>query len=197
MKINSNAKIDNENVILVPYKKHHVPKYHAWMQNEELQIATASSPLSLKEEYEMQKTWLLDEDKCTFIVLDANTYNNNQDDIEAMIGDTNIFVLNEENKKVGEIEIMIAEKKFRRNQRGWNSTLSMLRYGIEVLGITKFVAKIGIDNEKSLRLFKKLKFIEESFSNVFQEVTLAVDVTSEWKSWIIENTLLYKISTIL
>ena len=47
--------------ILVPYRKEHVPKYHEWMKSPFLLEMTASEPLTLDEEYEMQKSWLEDE----------------------------------------------------------------------------------------------------------------------------------------
>lgn len=37
-------------------------RYHQWMSNPELQILTASEPLTLEQEYEMQETWRHDED---------------------------------------------------------------------------------------------------------------------------------------
>lgn len=36
MKVNENTKIVGKKVILVPYEAHHVPKYHTWMQDDEI-----------------------------------------------------------------------------------------------------------------------------------------------------------------
>ncbi|CAB0039025.1 unnamed protein product [Trichogramma brassicae] len=62
MKINNTTQITGSKVILVPYKEHHVLRYHEWMKSEELQQLTASEPLSLEDEYKMQKSWFEDED---------------------------------------------------------------------------------------------------------------------------------------
>eukprot|EP00897_Mesotaenium_endlicherianum_P001424 jgi/Mesen1/1309/ME000013S00805 len=70
MRENENTCIVGNQVVLVPYKKEHVPTYHAWMQDAELLAATGSERLSEAEEYAMQLSWCLDPDKCTFIVLD-------------------------------------------------------------------------------------------------------------------------------
>ncbi|KAL5110763.1 N-acetyltransferase 9-like protein [Taenia crassiceps] len=42
------------------------------MQNRELQVLTASDPLSLEEEYEQQKNWLEGSDRVTFILLEKS-----------------------------------------------------------------------------------------------------------------------------
>ena len=60
---NWNIQICGNKVVLVPYTYKHVLKYHAWMQNETLQHLTGSEPLSLEEEYVMQKTWKESSDK--------------------------------------------------------------------------------------------------------------------------------------
>ena len=39
-----------------------------WMQSEELQTLTASEPLTLKEEYDMQKKWQGDEDSMHLVI---------------------------------------------------------------------------------------------------------------------------------
>ena len=51
------------------------------MQSEEIRELTASLPLTLDEEYQMQQTWLDDKDKCTFIVLDRERYDRAHDEI--------------------------------------------------------------------------------------------------------------------
>ncbi|XP_066992155.2 N-acetyltransferase 9-like protein isoform X2 [Anabrus simplex] len=140
---------------------HQESRYHDWMKNEELQKLTASEPLTLEEEFSMRDSWELDEDKCTFIILDKVTLNETGDEVSAMIGDTNLFMLpDEDSLNTAEAEIMIAEMSARRKRRGWEAMLLMLRYGCQQLGIEKYCAKIGFDNKKSLSMFTKMGFHE-------------------------------------
>ncbi|KAL9890689.1 microtubule-associated Nat9 isoform 2-T2 [Glossina fuscipes fuscipes] len=166
MRLNENTQIIGKNVILVPYEWKHVVKYHKWMQSRELQKLTASEPLTLEEEYEMQRTWRRDEDKCTFLILCRKTYETTGDEIKALIGDTNLFLhpKEESGEELAEIEIMIAEPEMR--------------------------AKIGMDNTKSIKMFQKIQFEEVTRSKVFQEVTLGRYVTEEWLKWLDKQVLL-------
>merc|ERR1712086_888276 len=70
MRDNMSACISSERTVLYPYRPEHVEPYHEGMKDPWLQEMTASEPLSLEEEIEMQRTWREDADKCTFIVLD-------------------------------------------------------------------------------------------------------------------------------
>jgi len=65
----TDCKIVGKKVILIEYRECHVVKYNRWMKSPSLLILTASVPLSLEGEYEMQKTWSQDPKKCTFIIL--------------------------------------------------------------------------------------------------------------------------------
>ncbi|KAF7313073.1 Acyl-CoA N-acyltransferase [Mycena kentingensis (nom. inval.)] len=126
MRVNADTVIVGSKVVLVPYLPEHVPRYHEWMHDAELRELTASEPLSLEEEYEMQRKWREDADKLTFIVLARQA-----DDlldvklapqdprIQAlrMIGDVNIFLHGEsqdDEEFYAEAEAMIAEREFRR-----------------------------------------------------------------------------------
>ena len=86
MKINENESIMGECCILVPYCFKHVQKYHGWMEDKELLIATSSEPLCLSEEFEMQRNWRVDSDKLTFITLDKYNF-------ESSGGDEVCFIL--------------------------------------------------------------------------------------------------------
>ncbi|KAK4484300.1 hypothetical protein RD792_006877 [Penstemon davidsonii] len=107
--------LEGERVVLVPYMKEHVPKYHAWMQDPAILQATASDPLTLHQEYEMQISWTQDPLKRTFIVLDKELvlgdFIHGQPYIEAMVGDVNIFMNDLDDPQIAEVEIMIAEHK--------------------------------------------------------------------------------------
>ncbi|CAK9802501.1 N-acetyltransferase 9-like protein [Anthophora plagiata] len=160
MKCNEFTQIIGRNVILVPYKEKHVKRYHEWMKSAELQYFTGSETLTIEKEFEMQKQWLQDEDKCTFIILEKSVFTETGDEIEAMIGDTNLFFNESDQPNSAEVEIMIADVTYRGKKRGWEATIIMLLYGIDTLNVTKYTAKIKFDNEKSITMFKKLGFHE-------------------------------------
>ncbi|KAI5710563.1 hypothetical protein M8J76_006897 [Diaphorina citri] len=181
MKSNQGTVIVGDRTLMVPYQRHHVLKYHKWMQSEELQSLTASEPLSLEEEYEMQQSWANDEDKCTFIVLDKHKFYLTRDEVESMIGDVNLFL---DSGNVGEINVMIAEKHAQGKGLGKETVVQMIEYGCEVLKIEKIIAKISSSNRRSIGLFEKLGFIKESDNSVFQEITMGKNAQNEWLRWL-------------
>lgn len=191
MKKNRCIYIFGEKVVLIPYKEEHVPKYHQWMQSTELQELTASEPLTLAEEYIMQQTWQEDEDKCTFIVLDAAKYRETNDEIASMVGDVNLFFNDFDDLYKSEAEVMIAEPDSRGKGLGKEALLFMLRYGVEDLDVKTFYAKISLKNDTSLHLFTKAGFAKVSESEVFDEVALELHVAESWYQWLVQNTHQY------
>ncbi|KAL4754162.1 hypothetical protein BDW72DRAFT_190305 [Aspergillus terricola var. indicus] len=231
MLLNATTAISTSKVLLVPYSEWHVPRYHEWMKDEEIQQATASEPLSLSEEYAMQQSWRNDADKLTFIIClpaaserdNGNLSLTDEDDSPAhMIGDINLFLRVEEDEEdgdkeknpsnpqiIGEIELMIAEKKDQGRGFGKAALLAFLKYvlGREREVLEEFVAgdeeakkvmdkekvkelkfgalsvKIGQANERSLKLFEGLGFKKIGDSpNYFGEWELRrkeLDIESE------------------
>ncbi|XP_064552664.1 alpha/beta-tubulin-N-acetyltransferase 9 [Drosophila montana] len=186
MRVNEHTKLLGQRVILVPYEARHVPKYHQWMSSPTLRSLTASDELTLDEEYAMQQSWRQDDDKLTFIVLCADIYNKTNDEIAAMVGDTNLFVRHDEESQqyVAEAEIMIAAPEARGKGYGREAMLLMFKYAQQQLPVTKFEAKIDMDNAISLRLFERFQFSEVRRVEVFHEVTLERPITDDWLSWL-------------
>ncbi|KAI0935486.1 hypothetical protein AcV5_003901 [Taiwanofungus camphoratus] len=134
MRANENTIIVDNDVVLVPYRSEHVAKYHGWMTSPELRELTASEPLTLREEYEMQserpcaavilkpclirsaEKWQVDGDKLTFIVLAGDgTPSEAEVTLETlralpMIGDVNLFLKGAPGAEdfEAEVEVMIA-----------------------------------------------------------------------------------------
>ncbi|KAL1517883.1 hypothetical protein ABEB36_001589 [Hypothenemus hampei] len=187
MLINKFTTIKGQRVILVPYRKEHVPKYHNWMQSKELQLLTASEPLTLDQEYEMQVSWQQDCDKCTFIILHRETYESTGNEIDSMIGDTNLFFPNSEDRSCAEAEIMIAERWARRKKCGWDATLLMLLYGVLYLDVKEYQVKIAFGNIPSINMFQNIGFSELSRSEVFKEVTFSKMIDDDWIKWLSDN----------
>uniref|UniRef100_A0A224Z638 Phosphoglucosamine acetyltransferase n=1 Tax=Rhipicephalus zambeziensis TaxID=60191 RepID=A0A224Z638_9ACAR len=197
MRINAKTQVWSRTVVLVPYREHHVAKYHEWMKDPYLQEMTASEPLSLEQEYETQKSWLEDEDKCTFIILDRETYESGKDEVEAMIGDVNLFFNDQDRPRDAEIEVMIAESSQRRKGRGKEAIHLMMRYGVEELRVTAFSAKIKLSNEVSRRLFENIGFSLVSTSSVFEEATYRTEVNDALIAVLNSATQDYRLESLL
>lgn len=188
MKLNKNTRILGEKVILVPYRKYHVLKYHDWMSKPDIQELTASEPLTLEEEYEMQAKWQNDSDKLTFILLrrdlfEQSTQNDqSQREIEAMIGDVNCFVsvdLDDDISHLGELEIMIVENENRSKGYGSETVRLMISFCLNYVTnpkIDKFIVKIGEENRASINMFEKLGFVQYEYISAFKQVSLKLNL---------------------
>lgn len=190
-----NREIWGKQVVLVPYKALHVQKYHNWMQDNELQRLTSSEPLSLEEEYQMQKTWVNDADKCTFIVLDRVLLEESNCEIAAMIGDVNLFFVDPNVLDEAELSIMIAEVSQRGKGKGKEVVRLIMRFASEVIGVKRFIAKIKYDNFSSQKVFERFGFVEQSRSNIFEEITYLLDSDSQLLCDLMSNIehLVYKL----
>ena len=191
MKLNKNIMVVGNSVCLVPYNAHHVSKYHNWMQNKDLQFLTASEPLSLAEEYEMQQSWSTDEDKLTFIAISGNSIPQSKDEeVERMIGDVNLFFIF--SPEEAEINIMLAETKHRRGGYGSEVLNLMMNYAKNNLPISKFSAKITNSNLASMKFFERNGFDKISVSEVFEETTY--ELPCDKKEGIVLNMIPYPFS---
>lgn len=153
--------------VLAPYSPIMVRKYHQWMQHPELLELTCSEPLSLAEEYDMQRKWAEDEDKVTFIIHHELVREGH------MAGDVNLYLgIDEDDASVGEIEVMVAEIAMRGKGLAGAAVNLMMDYAHRELNITTFRAKILEHNEISLRLFAKLGYVEVARKPIFKEIWL-------------------------
>ncbi|CAJ0947189.1 unnamed protein product, partial [Mesorhabditis belari] len=166
MRINQETKIEGDGIGLYPYQARFVDNYNKWMQDEELQAATCSEPLTIEEEYEMQRKWAEDEDKLTFIIVDRDKVLEG-DPTEAMVGDVNLFLDHE--TKTAECEVMIAAKDARRKGFALEAMTLMIGYGIRFVKVENFFAVITEDNQRSMALFEKLGFVQSDYISVFKQ----------------------------
>jgi RimJ/RimL family protein N-acetyltransferase len=203
MLLNAETVLIGKHCCLVPYRHEHVLQYHAWMQDSALLEATGSEPLSLEEEYEMQQTWLSDETKCTYIVLDASQIIGDRDadfvqrNVQAMVGDVNLFFSDFDDHdddddhdgnnltssalfRQAEIDIMIAEPDARRKGIGREACCLMMWYAAtHIPNICRFFCKINQDNSSSLALFQtKLGFRQCDYAECFRQVELELKTES-------------------
>lgn len=143
---------------------------------------TCTEPYSLEQEYEYQKEWNDDETKYIFIILDKTL-----SDLP-MAGDINLFITqniynnNHRNEQMAELNIMIAEEKSRRKGLALETLQIIIKWALEKLEIKTFVAKIQHDNYGSIKLFKKLGFIQYEYIEAFKEYTFTLTLKDDIKN---------------
>ncbi|KAH7884607.1 GNAT domain-containing protein [Phlebopus sp. FC_14] len=189
----TDAILRGQKVVLVPYKPEHVEKYHQWMSDPTLQQLTASEPLTLDEEYEMQKRWREDPDKLTFIILASE----GEGDVPAlpMAGDVNLFLKGSPDDEdfEAEAEIMIAEQAYRRKGFALEALRLMFAYATSSsadfacpplpssilpppnplpISPERLVVRISEENQPSISLFQQLGFVVVRVVQVFHEVEM-------------------------
>lgn len=172
------------------------------MQDPSLQAATASEPLSLKEEYEMCRRWREDSDKLTFVIClpiqrEQTSIKAEVDDApQRMVGDINLFLFTPDSDSdggeaeggvVGEIELMIARVELRRKGLGRVALLAFLKYvlekwraiGDQYLGKGSEIelqflrVKVSETNVGSFRLFESVGFEKiGECANYFGEIEM-------------------------
>jgi RimJ/RimL family protein N-acetyltransferase len=180
--------VTTSRLLLLPYRRRFVATYHEWMADPHLLESTSSERLTEAEELAAQAAWVADPQKCTFIVFDRALHCAGGElcaHAGGMVGDVNLFLLDgapvAEDYFGGapaaggaaEVMVMIAEPAFRRRGYAGEAVRALLRYGAEVLGLRRFVAKVSVGNAPSLGLFAKLGFVEAKRVPAFGEVHLA------------------------
>ena len=136
--------------------------------------------------------------------------------LESLVGDVNLFLTFDEDtdELVGELELMIARKEFQGQGLGRASLLAFLKFlvkaeadicvefcrshrgvalGSKVIkdSLGHLRAKIKKENQRSIRLFQSLGFVQHGEVNYFDEVELQWRMPSEQEieGWSLRNGL--------
>ncbi|KAG7390167.1 N-acetyltransferase 9 [Phytophthora pseudosyringae] len=156
---------------------------------------TASEPLSIEEEFEMQKSWREDAEKCTFIVLAAAEGDGkpgasyvDESAIGRMAGDVNLFFNDYDDPHACEMEIMIAQDKYRRKGFAEEAVKLMMAYATSKLNVTRFICKIIETNNASIQLFEKLGYVKYNYVAAFKQVEMEL-VTKDKHAELVDAVL--------
>lgn len=88
---------------------------------------------------------------------------------------------------MGEFNVMIAEKEYRRKGYGYYTVLLVLMWAIRYLKLKEFFVKIKETNTASIKMFEKIGFKFVNYSKYFKENEYRLKVDNELsKRWIQE-----------
>lgn len=161
-----------ERVILTGFREAMYEKYFEWFQDEEIRRETSTDGLTKEEVAGLQEIWS-QPNVYSFIICNKDNYIHDSPD-KSMIGDINIFIQD----SIGEINIMIAEKSFRRKGIASEVLAFIINFSKTQLHLLQLIAKINSNNTSSIKLFQKFNFSESARIEDFDEVHLALDLSN-------------------
>lgn len=126
---------------------------------------------------------------------------------QGMVGDVNLFITDSQDtdtedehgiertntsrdvRKQGELEIMVAEPSARRKGYARQALHLMICFAMKhlELGPEDFIARIGMNNTKSIHMFEKMGFEIVKRVEIFQEVEMRVTRRVEQFRWLMES----------
>lgn len=159
-----------EKVVLTQFTEKMIQKYYEWLQDIDIQRDTCTEGLSVEEVAGLMEVWARP-GVYTFIICDKNKVALGSEE-ESMIGDLNLFV----NESSVEVNLMVAEKGYRKLGIGKEVVGFVEKFAKEVLGLKQVVAKIGENNLASIGLFKKMGFVEFERNTDFGELHFIKDL---------------------
>ena len=148
--------LQSENIVLRPIIESDFDKYFKWHLDEEIRFLAAIHPFAVTEKLEREWFEKVMEDSSNNRILFSIVHKSN-DEVIGYFQLTNIDFIS----RKAFLGIVIGEKEFQGKGLGYEVLKLGLGYGFNYLGLEKISLDVIKNNEKALKLYKKIGFSTE------------------------------------
>lgn len=150
-----------DNVMLLPFKKNHVPNTVRWVNNPQIMylIDRSPEPVTIAGCYRWFRGVSKDRAKAVFAIIESTGM--------AHIGNCGLFDINHRSKKA-KLWMYVGEKRFWERGFGREALSKLLRYGFERLHLNRIYLYVVEGNERARKLYESMGFVKEG---VFRDST--------------------------
>ncbi|KAK8790032.1 hypothetical protein WA158_006812 [Blastocystis sp. Blastoise] len=171
------APLTAKGIELINFERSHCELYSEWLKDDYILEMTDTDGMTLEDIILSQESYAEEEDKIT-VLLSVNKEGSANEKV--LIGDCNLFIdYVDEEGDVGELNVMVAEKDYRRKGYAIKAVALMIMWAHKNCNLNEFMAKIKLSNEASYNMFKKLGFTTKTVSKAFKEYELRFTYTNE------------------
>ncbi|KAK8831692.1 hypothetical protein WA577_005007 [Blastocystis sp. JDR] len=173
--------IEGKGLKLVNFELEHVPLYEEWYKDKELLELTETEPMDHESLVTSQAMYAYDDDKIAFLVTVKDENGNDK-----YIGDCSLFIdlVDDDERDMGEFNVMIADKAYRRKGYGYYTVILVMMWAVRYAKLKEFFVKIKKYNTPSIKMFEKIGFTFYRYNRHFEENEYRIKVTNELsKKW--------------